>query len=148
MISFVTGVKLHDYGCSLKGYRREVLKDVFLCGEMHRFVPAYAAMRGARVTEIVVQHFPRIRGQSKYGLERIGKVLLDLIVVKFFLSFMTKPIYLFLGLVSLVGLFVLARLSYCVQADPPDNPWARIGIKTLFSHPASVAGFLLFLVSS
>lgn len=145
MISFVTGVKLHDYGCSLKGYRREVLKDVFLCGEMHRFVPAYAAMRGARVTEIVVQHFPRIRGQSKYGLERIGKVLLDLIVVKFFLSFMTKPIYLFggIGFISFACSGVAALGAIVFKLIPPDNPWGPHWHKDFVESPLPlVAGFL------
>jgi len=145
MISFVTGVKLHDYGCSLKGYRREVLKDVFLCGEMHRFVPVYAAMRGARVTEIVVQHFPRIRGQSKYGLERIGKVLLDLIVVKFFLSFMTKPIYLFggIGFISFACSGVATLGAIVFKLIPPDNPWGPHWHKDFIQSPLPlVAGFL------
>ncbi len=114
MISFVTRVKLHDYGCSLKAYRREVLDGVRLYGEMHRFIPVYAAMRGARVTEIEVRHHPRKGGKSTYGLERTGKVLLDLIVVKFFMTSMNKPIYLFggLGLLCLGG----AALSLLVAA--------------------------------
>jgi hypothetical protein len=139
---------LHDYGCSLKGYRRDVLKDVFLCGEMHRFVPVYAAMRGARVAEIVVQHFPRTRGKSKYGLERIAKVLLDLIVVKFFLSFMTKPIYLFGGLgfgafacsvVALIGAVIFKLI-------PKNNPWDPKWHKDFVETPLPLlAGFLAAL---
>lgn len=145
MISFVTGVRLHDYGCSLKAYRRDVLRDVFLYGEMHRFVPLYAAMRGARVAEIPVQHFPRTRGQSKYGLERIGKVLLDLIVVKFFFSFMNKPIYLFggLGILSFVG-SVLAVISAIVfKVIPRDNPWGPHWHKDFVESPLPLlAAFL------
>ena len=104
LISWISGVHLHDYGCSLKAYRRSVLKDVRLYGEMHRFVPIYASWQGARVTEMVVTHHPRTRGKSKYGLERTLKVVLDLIVVKFLASYATKPIYVFggFGAVSLL----------------------------------------------
>ncbi len=137
VISGVTGVKLHDYGCSLKAYRREVLEGIFLYGEMHRFVPIYAAMRGARVAEIVVKHHPRIGGKSKYGLERIGKVLLDLIVVKFFLSFMNKPIYLFGGLGSLcfLGAFLSAVGAVVFKLIPPDNPWNPLWHKDFIETP-------------
>jgi len=107
LISRVSGVHLHDYGCSLKAYRRDVLDGVKLYGEMHRFVPIYAVWNGARVTEMEVTHHPRLHGQSKYGLERVIKVVLDLIVVKFLFRYASKPIYLFggLGLLSIaVGL--------------------------------------------
>lgn len=97
LISHVSGVHLHDYGCSLKAYRRDVLDGVKLYGEMHRFVPIYAAWNGARVTEIEVTHHPRIHGESKYGLERIVKVVLDLLVVKFLFKYASKPIYVFGG---------------------------------------------------
>jgi len=97
LISWVTGVPLHDYGCTLKAYRREVLQGFRLYGEMHRFIPAYAAAVGARITEVVVQHHPRRFGRSKYGLTRTLKVLLDLFTVKFLLSYFHKPIYLFGG---------------------------------------------------
>lgn len=97
LISHVSGVHLHDYGCSLKAYRRSVLDGVKLYGEMHRFVPIYAAWNGARVTEIEVTHHPRIHGESKYGLERIVKVVLDLLVVKFLFKYSGKPIYVFGG---------------------------------------------------
>ena len=97
LISAVSGVPLHDYGCSLKAYRREVLDGVRLYGEMHRFIPVYASWQGARVSELVVNHRPRHTGRSKYGLERTFKVVLDLLVVKFLASFMTRPIYLFGG---------------------------------------------------
>lgn len=97
LISTVSGVHLHDYGCSLKAYRRDVLEGVKLYGEMHRFVPIYAAWNGAKVTELEVAHHPRIHGQSKYGLERVVKVVLDLLVVKFLFKYASKPIYLFGG---------------------------------------------------
>lgn len=95
LISYVTGVHLHDYGCSLKAYRSEVIKKVRLYGEMHRFIPALVSMNGATIIEVKVGHHKRETGKSKYGLERIGKVLLDLLTVKFLLSYSTKPIYFF-----------------------------------------------------
>ncbi len=98
LISWVTGVYLHDYGCTLKAYRREVLEGFRLYGEMHRFIPAYAASVGARITEMPVRHHPRRFGKSKYGLVRTLKVILDLFTVKFLLSYFHKPIYLFGGM--------------------------------------------------
>ena len=97
LISWISGVHLHDYGCSLKAYHRDVIKGVKLYGEMHRFIPIYASWRGARVAEIPVTHHPRIHGTSKYGLERVAKVVLDLLVVKFLAKYATKPIYIFGG---------------------------------------------------
>ena len=94
-ISAMTGVHLHDYGCTLKAYRRNVLEDVNLYGEMHRFVPALASQFGARVTEMPVRHHERLHGVSKYGISRTMKVILDLMTVKFLLSYSTKPIQLF-----------------------------------------------------
>lgn len=90
-------IHLHDYGCSLKAYKKDVVKGVKLYGEMHRFIPIYASWQGGRVTEIAVNHHPRIHGSSKYGLERVIKVLLDLMVVKFLASYANKPIYVFGG---------------------------------------------------
>jgi hypothetical protein len=97
LISWVTGVRLHDYGCTLKAYRREVLQGFRLYGEMHRFIPAYAGSFGARIIEVPVTHRARTRGRTKYGLERTLKVLLDLFTVKFLVGFASKPIYLFGG---------------------------------------------------
>jgi len=97
IISWISGVRLHDYGCSLKVYRREVLKGVRLYGEMHRFIPIYASWQGAKVAEMPVSHFPRIHGKSSYGLERVFKVVLDLMVVKFLHKYSHKPMYLFGG---------------------------------------------------
>jgi glycosyltransferase involved in cell wall biosynthesis len=104
VISRISGVALHDYGCTLKAYRRDVIKDMRLYGEMHRFIPVYANWMGARVYEMPVRHHSRKYGKSKYGLGRIGKVVLDLIVVKFLDSYLVKPIYVFggFGLVSLL----------------------------------------------
>ena len=97
LISVVTGVHLNDYGCTLKVYRKEVLSGMRLYGEMHRFVPVYASWMGARVKEVPVQHHARAFGHSKYGLNRIFKVILDLMVIKFFSSYLVKPIYVFGG---------------------------------------------------
>ena len=95
LISWIGGVPLHDYGCSLKAYRRESLEDVRLYGEMHRFIPIYASWAGARVTEIPVEHHARTAGKSKYGLSRTIKVIFDLMTIKFMASYQTKPIYVF-----------------------------------------------------
>ncbi|MBF0293674.1 MAG: glycosyltransferase family 2 protein [Magnetococcales bacterium] len=104
LISRISGVFLHDYGCTIKAYRRHVLEGVQLYGEMHRFIPIYAHWMGAKVTELEVTHHPRQFGHSKYGLNRIFKVILDLIVVKFLDKYFVKPIYLFgsFGLFSLL----------------------------------------------
>ena len=105
VISWITGVKLHDYGCTLKVYRREVLEETKLYGEMHRFIPALASWSGAKIAEMPVNHRPRTAGHTKYGIGRTLKVILDLITVKFLGSFSTKPIYIFggLGLASGIG---------------------------------------------
>jgi len=128
LISIVTGVHLHDYGCTLKAYRREVLQNIRLYGEMHRFIPVYAHAYGARITEVLVRHHPRKFGKTKYGLERTFKVILDLFTVKFLLSYSAKPIYLFGGtgtiLILLSGLVLLILLvrrvffSISVLASP------------------------------
>jgi dolichol-phosphate mannosyltransferase len=97
MISLITGVHLHDYGCTLKAYRKDVLEGMRLYGEMHRFVPIYASWMGAKVAEMPVRHHPRRFGKSKYGLNRTLKVVLDLMVVKFFSQYLVKPIYVFGG---------------------------------------------------
>jgi len=97
LISRVTRVPLHDYGCTLKAYRREVLEGFRLYGEMHRFIPVFAYSVGAKITEVQVNHHPRKFGKGKYGLERTVKVILDLFTVKFLVSYSSKPIYLFGG---------------------------------------------------
>jgi len=105
LISFISGVRLHDFGCSLKAYRRDVIEGVRLYGEMHRFLPIYTKWHGARITELPVNHFARRTGKSKYGLERVLKVILDLMVVKFLDRHAQKPMYVFgaCGLISLAA---------------------------------------------
>ena len=107
LISRISGIKLRDYGCTLKAYRREVLENVRIYGEMHRFMPIYASWQGAKVVEIPVRHHPRRRGRSKYGLSRVPKVLLDLILIRFLEKYSQNPIYLFgkFGMYSIVGAF-------------------------------------------
>jgi glycosyltransferase involved in cell wall biosynthesis len=111
LIAKVTGVDLHDYGCTLKAYRREVITGFRLYGEMHRFIPVYARMVGANIVEVKVSHHPRRFGKAKYGLGRTLKVILDLLTVKFLLSYAAKPIYLFGGAgFGLMGFGLLALL--------------------------------------
>ncbi|HON77263.1 MAG TPA: glycosyltransferase family 2 protein [Spirochaetota bacterium] len=115
LIARVSGVRLHDLGCSLKAYRGEVLREVKLYGEMHRFIPIHASWVGARITEIPVTHHPRQFGTSKYGIKRTFKVLLDLITVKFMGSYSTKPIYIFGGfgfLLMVMGMFSFAGVIF------------------------------------
>lgn len=95
LISFITKVKLHDYGCTMKAYKKEVVQDVRFYGEMHRFMPALAFWRGAKVAEIIVNHRPRQYGKAKYGLSRIFRVILDLLTVKFLMTYLTKPMHFF-----------------------------------------------------
>jgi glycosyltransferase involved in cell wall biosynthesis len=109
LISWVTGVHLNDYGCTLKAYRRDVLENVRLYGELHRFIPAMASWSGAEVAEIPVQHHPRQYGKSKYGISRTLRVLLDLLTIKFLGSYSTKPIYIF-GVVGVI-LWLLALVG-------------------------------------
>ncbi|HEX6124402.1 MAG TPA: glycosyltransferase [Pyrinomonadaceae bacterium] len=109
VISWIGGVPLHDYGCSLKAYRRDVIQDVKLYGEMHRFIPIYASWAGARVTEIPVDHHARTMGKSKYGISRTIKVIFDLMTIKFMAEYHTKPIYVF-GTFGLIA-FLLAAIA-------------------------------------
>jgi glycosyltransferase involved in cell wall biosynthesis len=134
LISLVTGVRLHDYGCTLKAYRREVLKGFRLYGEMHRFIPVYANSFGAKITEVKVHHHARKYGKAKYGLERTFKVILDLFTVKFLTSYSNKPIYLFGGtgmfliLFSLITISVLAYRRIAMGISPYSSPLFPISI--------------------
>ncbi len=110
VISKISGVTLHDYGCTLKAYRKDVIQNVRLYGEMHRFIPIYASWQGGRIAEIPVNHNPRIHGKSKYGMGRIIKVVLDMIVVKFLADYATKPIYVF-GAFGLFSLFLSVPIA-------------------------------------
>ncbi|MFH1772293.1 MAG: glycosyltransferase family 2 protein [Candidatus Omnitrophota bacterium] len=112
LISLISGVHLHDYGCTLKAYRLQVLKDIKLYGEMHRFIPIYASWVGARIAEIPTNHRPRIHGKTKYSINRTFKVLLDLITIKFLSNYGTKPIYIFGG----SGLISIALSFVCLTA--------------------------------
>ena len=107
LISYTTGIKLRDYGCSLKGYRRELVSKFRLYGEMHRFIPAIAAEVGAKIIEIPVKHHPRITGKSKYGIDRTLRVILDLIWIQFSRRYMHRPIHAFGG----IGLTMLSAGS-------------------------------------
>jgi glycosyltransferase involved in cell wall biosynthesis len=117
LISKIGGVPLHDYGCSLKAYRRESLADVQLYGEMHRFIPIYASWSGARVAEIPVEHHPRTMGKSKYGLSRTMKVVFDLMTIKFMASYQTKPLYVFgwAGLLTFLVSFLCAVFAFLMK---------------------------------
>ena len=113
IISRISGIYLHDYGCTLKAYRKEVLNEIKLYGEMHRFIPIYASWEGAKVTEIPVHHHPRTAGKTKYGLSRIPRVILDLLVIRFFDKSLDRPIHLFgqFGLLMFLIAFILAILA-------------------------------------
>jgi len=134
LISRVTGVHLHDYGCTLKAYRRTVLGGFRLYGEMHRFIPVFAHSVGARITEITVSHHPRKFGKANYGLERTAKVILDLFTVKFLLDYSHKPIRLFGGagaLLTLLGsadlLFLFIRRTF-FNVPAFSSPLLQIGV--------------------
>jgi glycosyltransferase involved in cell wall biosynthesis len=149
LISWIGEVPLHDYGCSLKAYRRESLEDVKLYGEMHRFIPIYAAWAGARVAELPVMHHARTMGTSKYGLSRTVKVVFDLITIKFMASYQTKPLYLFgwaglltfaVSLFSALLAFSMKILSWPHHADFIQTPLPVMAMVTL------VLGVQLFLM--
>ncbi len=139
LISRVTGVKLHDYGCSLKAYRRDVIKNLKLYGEMHRFIPAVASWYGVRVAEVEVAHHPRLKGSSKYGISRTIKVVLDLITVKFLQSFSTKPIQFF-GPIGILSGFLGFLISLYLSIDK------IISGRNIGGRPLLLLGALLIIV--
>ncbi len=141
MISFISGVRLHDYGCSLKAYRRDVLRDVKLYGEMHRFIPIYASWQGARVTELVVNHRVRHAGTSKYGFSRTLKVVLDLMVVKFLANYSTKPIYVFGGFGLLAWLGAILSFSLALY-------YKLRGLKDFVQTPLPLVTVMFTLVGA
>lgn len=125
LISRITGVKLHDYGCTLKAYRARMIRDARLFGEMHRFIPVYASMHGARVKELVVKHHPRTTGRSKYGYGRIFKVLFDLILVRMLQRYGTKPMHFFGKITTWSWIASATCLVFAgLQALVAENPWA------------------------
>ena len=138
LISWATGVELHDYGCSLKVFRAEVVKPLRLYGEMHRFIPAIASQIGVRIDEMIVNHRPRRAGATKYGLGRTVRVLLDLATVKFLLSYSTRPLQIFglLGLITgSVGTIITAYLAYIrlfTTQGIGDRPLLLLGVMLIF----------------
>jgi len=139
LISRVTGVRLNDYGCTLKAYKRHIIKETHLYGELHRFIPAIASQNGANVEELVVTHRARTHGVSKYGLNRTLKVMLDLLTVKFLLSFGTRPIHVFgtLGVGSLgIGILITIYLAFV----------RLILVRPIADRPLLLLGVLLILV--
>jgi len=144
LIANVTGVRLHDYGCSLKAYRREVVEDLNLYGELHRFLPALAFIEGARISEVKVNHHPRRYGTSKYGIDRTFRVLMDLLTVWFMKRFLTRPMHVFgfWGLTSMaVGLVISVYLlgeKILANADIGNRPLLMVAVLTL------IAGVQLF----
>ena len=146
LISKVTGVALSDYGCTLKAYKAEFVDVFSLYGEMHRFIPAYSKLAGARITEIPVNHFPRTKGQSKYGLSRIFKVLLDLLTVKFFGSFATKPLYLFGGIGFLMNLAAVLLGVLVLYQKYADHVFAHRNPLLLLAVFLSTLGVILIML--
>lgn len=139
LISKITGTHLHDYGCTLKAYRAEVIKEVRLYGEMHRFIPALAGGSGARVAEIPVRHHPRQHGRSKYGISRTVRVVLDLLTVKFWLSFLTRPLQIF-GLLGLATF--LPGFAICIYLSLLKIFWGA----SLSDRPLLLFGILLVII--
>ncbi len=143
LIGIVTGVRLHDYGCSLKAYRREVLSDMRLYGELHRFLPVLANIEGARITEVKVNHRARQYGNSKYGIDRTFRVLMDLLTVWFMNRFLTRPMYVFGfgGILSIVASLLVSAYLFIVKLSGED-----IGNRPLltFALVLGIAGVQLF----
>jgi len=139
LISKVSGVKLHDYGCTLKVYRRDVIKDILLYGQMHRFIPVYCHWQGGRVTELPVNYTPRRFGKSNYGLSRTYKVILDLLMIKFMDKYMQRPIHFFgsAGLISFIISLASAALAFYFKFT---------GQKDLIQTPLPVFSAVFFIV--
>lgn len=139
LIGAVTGVRLHDYGCTLKAYRGDILQETHLYGEMHRFLPALAYLSGARIAELPVRHHPRRYGKSKYGLKRTAKVLLDLLTVKFLSGYATKPSYVFGGSGVVLCFFGAIAAAYTAY-----EKWVR-GVYA-YKNPALLVSVFLFII--
>lgn len=141
MISVVTGVRLHDYGCTLKAYRAHMVKDARLFGEMHRFIPVYTSMHGARLCEMVVRHHPRVAGTSKYGMGRIARVLLDMLLVRLLQRYGSKPLHFF----GIITQWTWGAAAACfgfavVNAVVSQDAWVA------FWGKAPLVGLLFFLL--
>jgi len=139
LISMISGVNLHDYGCTLKAYKKEVIMDVKLYGQMHRFIPVFCKWQGGKVTEIPVSYRHRMFGKSNYGLFRIYKVLLDLVLIKFLDKFMHRPIHFFggAGILSFVISFLAAALAAYYKIA---------GLKDLVETPLPTIAAMFFMV--
>jgi glycosyltransferase involved in cell wall biosynthesis len=138
LISRITGVNLHDYGCSLKAFRKNVIENLRLYGEMHRFIPAIASWMGVRIAEVKVNHRARVAGTSKYGISRTFRVILDLITVKFLLQYSARPIHFFggIGIASGVGGFLIALVMtiqrYFFDVPMSDRPLLMLAVMMIF----------------
>ncbi|HYC86562.1 MAG TPA: glycosyltransferase family 2 protein [Chryseosolibacter sp.] len=139
LISYISGVKLHDYGCTLKAYKRDVVKDVFLYGQMHRFIPVYCSWEGGKVAEIPVTYQPRRHGKSNYGIFRTYKVVLDLIMMKFLDKYMQRPIHFFggIGILSFVAAALSAVFALYLKF---------IGYATLIQTPLPTISAVFFII--
>ncbi|MBX7061587.1 MAG: glycosyltransferase family 2 protein [Pyrinomonadaceae bacterium] len=149
IISWIGGVHLHDYGCSLKAYRRDVLQDVKLYGEMHRFIPIYASWAGARVTEIPVDHHARTMGRSKYGISRTVKVIFDLMTIKFMASYQTKPIYVFgtFGMLAFLLAVIAGIWAIILKIEGTSFILTPLPVITVVMLAISVQFFLMGLLA-
>ncbi|NOT49368.1 MAG: glycosyltransferase family 2 protein [Acidobacteria bacterium] len=149
VISWIGGVPLHDYGCSLKAYRRDVIQDVKLYGEMHRFIPIYASWAGARVTEIPVDHHARTMGKSKYGISRTIKVIFDLMTIKFMASYQTKPIYVFgtFGMLAFLLAFIAGIWAIVLKFEGTSFILTPLPVITVVMLAISVQFFLMGLLA-
>jgi len=149
VISWIGGVPLHDYGCSLKAYRRDVIQDVKLYGEMHRFIPIYAAWAGARVTEIPVDHHARTMGKSKYGISRTIKVILDLMTIKFMASYQTKPIYVFgtFGMLAFLLAVIAGIWAIVLKIEGTSFILTPLPVLSIVMFAISVQFFLMGLLA-
>ncbi|MCA9242401.1 MAG: glycosyltransferase family 2 protein [Phycisphaerales bacterium] len=141
IIGKITGVKLHDYGCTLKAYRAHVVRDARLFGEMHRFIPVFTTMHGARIDEMVVRHHPRTAGQSKYGYGRVMRVALDMALVRMLQRYSTKPLHFFGKITQYAWLGTLACFGFAgLQAIYSADPWKA------FWGKAPLVGVILFVL--
>ncbi len=154
LISKITGVHLHDYGCTLKAYRACILKQVKLYGELHRFIPAVASLVGVRIKEVPVNHHPREFGESKYGISRTFRVILDLILVNYLLRYMHKPIHFFgkLGIIAFIISFISALVTLWMKFyddfDITGNPFFMIAILFMIAGVQAIfTGVLAEMIS-
>jgi glycosyltransferase involved in cell wall biosynthesis len=141
LVGRITRVKLHDYGCTMKAYRAHMIHDARLFGEMHRFIPVFTSMHGARICEMVVRHHPRTAGRSHYGYGRVVKVLLDLLLVRMLQRYRTKPIHFFGKVTQYAWLGTAACFTFAIiNAIYSQNPWAA------FWGKAPLIGTILFVL--